>query len=115
VNPDTYIVGDAAIAGQMPKSGFSANSQAKVAAIAIIEGLKGRAPASPAFANTCYSLVAPKNGISVANVYRVTDKGLVSTEGGVSPTAQSPQFRSQEATFADGWYESITQEMFGQA
>jgi len=112
---NVYIVGDATIAGQMPKSGFSANSQAKVAAIAIIEGLNGRTPASPAFANTCYSLVAPKYGISVANVYRVTAQGLVATEGGVSPTAQPPAFRSQEATFADGWYESITQEMFGQA
>ena len=99
----------------MPRSGCAANSQAKVAAIAIIQGLNGRTPASPAFANTCYSLVAPKYGISVANVYRVTAQGLVATEGGVSPTAQPAQFRSQEATFADGWYESITQEMFGQA
>lgn len=110
---NVYIVGDATVAGQMPKSGFSANSQAKVAAIAIVESLSGRTPPSPAFANTCYSLIAPKYGISVANVYRVNAQGLVATEGGVSPLAQAPQFRSQEATFADGWYESITQEMFG--
>ncbi len=115
VDANIYVLGDASIAGDMPKSAFSANSQAKVAAIAIIEGLRGRTPAPPAFANTCYSLIAPKYGISVANVYRVTAQGLVSTEGGVSPTAQPAQFRSQEATFADGWYESITQEMFGQA
>jgi len=112
-HPDVHIVGDATIAGQMPKSGFSANSQAKVAAIAIVEALNGRTPASPAFANTCYSLVAPKYGLSVANVYRVTDKGLVSVEGGVSPTGQPAPFRSQEAVFAEGWYDSITQEMFG--
>ncbi|MCC7049586.1 MAG: FAD-dependent oxidoreductase [Alphaproteobacteria bacterium] len=112
-DPDTYVVGDAAIAGQMPKSGFSANSQAKVVALAIVEGMNGRKPAPPAFANTCYSLVAPKYGISVANVYRVTEQGLVSVEGGVSPTGQPAQFRSQEATYAQGWYDSITMDMFG--
>ncbi len=113
-NGDTYIVGDATIAGAMPKSGFSANSQAKVAALAIVESLNGRAPAPPAFANTCYSLIAPKYGISVANVYRVTNQGLVAADGGgVSPAGQPPQFRSQEAAFAEGWYDAITQDMFG--
>ncbi|MCC6469097.1 MAG: FAD-dependent oxidoreductase [Alphaproteobacteria bacterium] len=112
-NADTYIVGDAAIAGQMPKSGFSANSQAKVVALAIVDGLNGRKPTPPAFANTCYSLVAPKYGISVANVYRVTEQGLVSVEGGVSPIGQPAQFRSQEATYGQGWYDSITMDMFG--
>ncbi len=113
MNPDAYVIGDASIAGQMPKSGFSANSQAKVAALAIIAVLNSRKPASPALANTCYSLVAPNYGISVANVYRVTDKGLVSVEGGVSPTGAPPDFRNREAIFAEGWYASITRDMFG--
>lgn len=114
VDPNIYIVGDSSIAGAMPKSGFSANSQAKVAALAIIGSLNGRKPEAPAFANTCYSLIAPKYGISVANVYRVTDKGLVAADGGgVSPTGAPDQFRSQEATYGEGWYESITRDMFG--
>jgi sulfide dehydrogenase [flavocytochrome c] flavoprotein subunit len=113
MNPDVYVIGDASIAGQMPKSGFSANSQAKVAAISIIMGLAGKKPPSPAFANTCYSLVAPKYGISVANVYRVTDKGLVSVEGGVSPTGAPAAFRDREALYGAGWYASIAQDMFG--
>jgi len=113
MNPDVHVIGDASIAGQMPKSGFSANSQAKVAAIAIILGLSGKKPPSPALANTCYSLVAPKYGISVANVYRVTDKGLVSVEGGVSPAGAPAAVRGREATYAEGWYASITQDMFG--
>ncbi|MGQ0678018.1 MAG: FCSD flavin-binding domain-containing protein [Rhodospirillales bacterium] len=113
MNPDVYVIGDASIAGQMPKSGFSANSQGKVAAIAIVSALAGRKPPSPAFANTCYSMIAPKYGISVANVYRVTANGLVSVEGGVSPAAQPAAFRNREALFAEGWYASITQDMFG--
>ncbi len=114
VDPNVYIVGDATIAGAMPKSGFSANSQAKVAALAIVAALNGGKSEPPAFANTCYSLVAPKYGISVANVYRVTDKGLVAAPGGgVSPAKAPAQVRSQEATYAEGWYESITHDMFG--
>lgn len=113
MNPDVYVIGDASIAGQMPKSGFSANSQGKAAAIAIVAALSQKKPPSPAFANTCYSLVGPKYGISVANVYRVTAQGLVSVEGGVSPTAQPAAFRNREALFAEGWYASITQDAFG--
>ena len=113
MNPDVHVIGDASIAGQMPKSGFSANSQGKVAALAIVSALAGKKPASPAFANTCYSLVAPKYGISVANVYRVTANGLVSVEGGVSPTGAPAAFRNREALYGEGWYASITQDMFG--
>jgi sulfide dehydrogenase [flavocytochrome c] flavoprotein subunit len=113
MNPDVYVIGDASVAGQMPKSGFSANSQGKAAAIAIVSALNGKKPPSPAFANTCYSLIAPKYGISVANVFRVTAQGLVSVEGGVSPAAQPAAFRNREALYGEGWYASITQDMFG--
>ncbi len=81
--------------------------------VALVESLKGRKPPAPVLQNTCYSMVAPKYAVSVANLYRITDKGLVSLEGGVSPTGQTAQFHSQEATYAEGWYSSITQEMFG--
>jgi sulfide dehydrogenase [flavocytochrome c] flavoprotein subunit len=113
MNPDVYVIGDASVAGAMPKSGFSANSQAKVAAIAVILALAGKKPPSPALANTCYSLVAPKYGISIANVYRVTAQGLVSVEGGVSPAEAPALVREREASYAVGWYDSITQDMFG--
>jgi hypothetical protein len=37
--PNVYVIGDASIADAMPKSGFSANTQAKVVARAIVEEL----------------------------------------------------------------------------
>src|SRR5690606_14144319 len=58
---DIYVVGDATIASPMPKSGFSANAQAKVAAAAIVSSLAGNPPAIASFANTCYSLIAPRS------------------------------------------------------
>ncbi len=67
--PSIHVVGDAAIAGAMPKSAFSANAQAKVCAAAVLALLRGETPQTPRLINTCYSLVAPDYGISVAGVY----------------------------------------------
>ncbi|MEX1056851.1 MAG: NAD(P)/FAD-dependent oxidoreductase, partial [Natronospirillum sp.] len=83
---DIYVVGDATIASPMPKSGFSASSQAKVAAAAIVAELAGEAPSKAFFTNTCYSLVGPEYGISVAGIYRENDQGEVeTTSSGLSP------------------------------
>ena len=42
-----HVIGDACFTGAMPKSAFSANAQAKVAAAAIDAILRGREPQSP--------------------------------------------------------------------
>ena len=70
LQPNIHVIGDAAIAGGMPKSAFAANAQAKVCAAAVARLLRGEAPTEPKLINTCYSLVAPDYGISVAGVYR---------------------------------------------
>lgn len=112
--PDVHVIGDSAIAGQMPKSGFSANSQGKIAAVNIIAALTGREPAPGSYANACYSLLGPDYGISVAKVYRSTVDGIVGVDGsgGLSPLAAAPEVRAHEARFAEGWYAAITQDMF---
>jgi NADH dehydrogenase FAD-containing subunit len=52
-----YVVGDACIPGDMPKSGFAANSQAKVAAM-MVRGELIKAQTFPArYTNTCWSLI----------------------------------------------------------
>ena len=116
VVPNIHVLGDACIAGAMPKSGFSANSQAKACARAIISLLKDESPVEPAFINTCYSLLSEDYGISVAAVYRPDENGEISSipgAGGVSPLNAPAEFRQSEAEFARGWYASITAEMFG--
>ena len=114
--PGIHVLGDASLAGVMPKSGFSANSQAKVCAYAIAALQSGAVPPSPSFINTCYSLLSADYGISVAAVYRLGDDGAIAAvkgAGGVSPAGASAGFRRQEADFAKGWYASITSEMYG--
>ncbi len=110
---DVYVIGDACVAGAMPKSGHSANSQAKNCAAAIVSGLAGNAPPEPTYANTCYSLIGPKYGISVAAIYRLKDGVIVKVSGGVSKVGNKSRVHKNESKFARGWYKSITQEMFG--
>ena len=115
LQPGIHVIGDAAIAGAMPKSAFAANAQAKVCAVAVAEMLAGKAPAEPRLINTCYSLVAPDYAISVAGVYRPTSGQLtdIAGAGGISPLDAPAEQRAQEARYADAWFKTITAETFG--
>ena len=115
LQPGIHVIGDASIAGKMPKSGFSANSQGKVAAAAIVSELAGQEPIEPSYANTCYSLITPEHGISVAKVYKISDKKTivgVKGSGGLSPKNEDPIVRRQEAIYTQGWYDAIVHDMF---
>jgi NADPH-dependent 2,4-dienoyl-CoA reductase/sulfur reductase-like enzyme len=113
--PDIHVIGDAAIMGAMPKSAFSANAQAKVCAAAVVRLLAGKQPDQPKLINTCYSLVAPDYGISIAGVYHASDGQLRDVEGagGISPIDAPSSTRAQEASLANGWFKTITEEVFG--
>lgn len=115
---DIHVIGDANIAPPMPKSGYVANSTAKVAVAAALSDLTGRpAPEDPVFFNTCYSHAGADYGISVVGVFRIGEEGFVETpdSGGISPRgplADHAEQRRLEALYADGWYASITRDMF---
>jgi len=113
--PNIHVIGDAAIMGAMPKSAFAANAQAKVCAAAVAKLLGGSSPDQAKLINTCYSLVAPDYGISIAGVYQAADGQLKEVEGsgGVSPIDAPSTTRALEARLADGWFKTITEEVFG--
>jgi sulfide dehydrogenase [flavocytochrome c] flavoprotein chain len=115
LQPNVHVIGDAAIAGAMPKSAFAANAQAKVCADAVATLLHGAAPVPPKLINTCYSLVAPDYGISIAGVYHPKGGQLTDVEGagGISPIDAPPDFRALEASYAEAWFRTITAETFG--
>ncbi|CAM5190310.1 FAD-dependent oxidoreductase [Oligella ureolytica] len=110
---DIYVVGDATIAAPMPKSGFSANTQAKVAAAAIVASLAGKDATRGHFANTCYSLIAPDYGISVAGAYTTEEGKMVERSGGVSPMDADETFRKREADYGADWYAAISLDIWG--
>ena len=113
--PNIHVIGDAAIAGAMPKSAFAANAQAKACALGVARLLNGEAPGEPRLINTCYSLIAPEYGISVAGVYRPANGVLADIEGagGTSPLDAPDEQRHQEATYAEAWFQTIGREVFG--
>jgi sulfide dehydrogenase [flavocytochrome c] flavoprotein chain len=115
LQPGVHVIGDAAIAGAMPKSAFAANAQAKECAAAVAALLRDETPPPPKLINTCYSLVAPDYGISVAGVYHPVNGQLADVEGagGLSPADAPPDFRGLEAKYAEAWFRTITAETFG--
>ena len=115
LQPGIHVIGDAAIAGAMPKSAFAANAQAKVCAAAVVALLVGGTPQNPKLINTCYSLAAPEYGISVVAVYQVANGQLAEVAGsaGTSPLDAPASVRAAEANIANGWFRTITAEVFG--
>ncbi|MFG1421283.1 FCSD flavin-binding domain-containing protein [Roseixanthobacter liquoris] len=108
-----FIVGDAAIPGDMPKSAFAANSQAKVAAMAVRAQLTG-AKAFPArYANTCWSLIDTDDAVKVGGRYAPADGRIKEIEGFVSKTDESADLRKQTEAENVGWYAAITADIFG--
>lgn len=115
LRPGVHVLGDAIIAGGMPKSAFAANSQARACAVAVVDLLRDRTPVTPKLINTCYSLVAPDYGISIAGVYQPANGLLtdVPGAGGVSPLDAPRSARAQEAVYAEAWFKTITSSVFG--
>ncbi len=116
LQPNIHVIGDAAVMGGMPKSAFAANAQAKTCAAAVAALLAGRSPAAPKLINTCYSLVAPDYAISVAGVYRPAANGLLTDVEGAGGTSRLDAPRSDralEAEYANAWFATITDEVFG--
>lgn len=112
---DIYVLGDASSAAKLPKSAYAANSQAKVAAAAIVSRFHDLEPGDPTFVNTCYSVVGEDFGISVAAVYTL-DAATNTIEpipnsGGISPAKVSPEIRKREVSYAHSWFKNVINDM----
>lgn len=112
--PDIHVLGDATIAAPMPKSAFSANAQAKLAALQVARNLLDEPLLPTTLANTCYSFTTPNTAISVSGVYRNDQQKLasISGAGGTSPMDATEDFRRRESNQARAWFQAITTEAF---
>ncbi|BAQ69820.1 sulfur oxidation F protein [Rhodovulum sulfidophilum] len=110
---NVYVLGDATIAGDMPKSAFSANSQAKVAAMQVRAALT-RARAFPAkYSNTCWSLIDSGDGVKVGASYQVGEDRIAKVDGFVSQIGEDAALRKATYEESLGWYAGITADIFG--
>jgi sulfide dehydrogenase [flavocytochrome c] flavoprotein chain len=110
---DIYVLGDASQQGDMPKSGFSANSQAKVCANAVRGALTGSKVFPARFSNTCWSLIDTNDGVKVGASYEATDEKIAKVDGFISQTGESADLRKATYEESEGWYAGITADMFG--
>ncbi len=113
LSDDVYIIGDAtdrASVGSVPKSGYVAYSMGKVCGFAVYNSLLGKETPSPSMINTCYSLVAENEGISVSAVYTYDkNKNKIVTIDGASGI--SPNRSEIIALNAWDWAQAIWKDM----
>lgn len=108
-----YVLGDSSAQGDMPKSGFSANSQAKVASMAIRGELTGAKVFPAKYSNTCWSLIADDDGVKVGASYEPTPEKIASVESFISQTGEDAALRKATYEESLGWYAGITADIFG--
>jgi NADPH-dependent 2,4-dienoyl-CoA reductase/sulfur reductase-like enzyme len=111
---DVHVIGDSIqVAPLMPKSGHMANSQAKVAAAAVVARLLGiEVDPVPMLTNTCYSFVDDKNVIHVASVHRYdADKKTFLTVPGSGGVSAGPT--ELEGQYALSWARNIWADTLG--
>lgn len=114
---DVYVIGDAAIAADMPKSAFSASNQATFVAADIIADLSGKARAPGQYRNTCWSMLAPENSVKIGGDYKPGMKDgrqiLVAIDPFVSKPGESSDLRRQTFQESLDWQQSVVADMFG--
>ncbi|MBN2866382.1 MAG: FAD-dependent oxidoreductase [Thiotrichales bacterium] len=120
LHKNIYVIGDASIAGPLPKSGYAANSEAKICAVAVVTSLNNQPMIEPSWVNTCYSVIKPGDGItsgdgiSVAMVYAYKDGKIVKVDGSGGLTgAFDAELRKREVLYAHSWFKNITVDTFG--
>jgi sulfide dehydrogenase [flavocytochrome c] flavoprotein subunit len=112
--PNIHVIGDACIAGAIPKSASAANAQAKACVAAVVSLLAGKSPESPRLTGACFNTVAPGYAFSLSGVYAPKDGLFNEVEGGgTSPLDAPREVRAQEAETALTWFTTITADAFG--
>ena len=114
LHKELHVIGDASVADAMPKSGFSANTQAKWVARVITEGLAGRDPGTPVWENTCYALAGKDYGLFVADVFKIKEDGKIGrvNKARYLPFDATPAQIRLSAVYQQAWIQAFTQDIF---
>ncbi|SFV39098.1 NAD(P)/FAD-dependent oxidoreductase [Hyphomicrobium facile] len=116
---DVYVLGDAAIANDMPKSAYSAVSQAGVVAADILASLEGKPRAPGKYRNTCWSMLAPDNSAKIGGDYVPATKDgkpyLEVKEPFISKPDDSAELRRETYQESAEWYQTLVADLFGEA
>ena len=108
-----HVIGDAAIAGDMPKSAYAANSQAKVAASAILADLTGSNAGPAIYGNSCWSLIETEDSVKVGGDYAPKDGRITTTHSFISQLDEPATERAANAGEGEGWSVGLTTDIVG--
>jgi sulfide dehydrogenase [flavocytochrome c] flavoprotein subunit len=112
--PDIHVIGDACIAGGIPKSASAANAEGNACAAVIAGLLAGKPAAPPRLVGACYNTVAPGYAFSQSGVYQPKDGMFAESESLVTtPVDATSDMRRREADDAQAWYKTIAVDAFG--
>ena len=111
IHKGIHVIGDASVAGAMPKSGYSANSEAKVCAQNVVNLMNGKEVVELSGINVCYSALNGEQSVSIAGVYKVAEGKIIGVpnSGGISPADFSTT--KLEHIYAESWLRNILTEM----
>jgi len=107
---NVHVIGDACIAGAMPKSASAANSQALRCARAIVASLREQELPSPRFDSVCYSLLGRDRALAIHGRFAVADGEIRQIDIAQDADQPSPQAQALQAA---RWYDRIVDESFG--
>src|SRR5262249_5797942 len=95
MDANIFVVGDACIPGDMPKSDSSATSKAKVAAMTIRGELAAARTFPARYTNTCWSLIAPDDDVKIGGSYEPGDGKIKQIDTFVSQKGEPTEVRRQ--------------------
>jgi sulfide dehydrogenase [flavocytochrome c] flavoprotein chain len=104
-----HVIGDACIAGPMPKAASAARSQAVHCAAAIAAQFAGHPPATSGLDSVCYSMVAPQDTLVIRARFELNGGEIVQVRS--DTPARESMFEPVSA--AEEWYARIRAQCFG--
>jgi|SRR5579863_2296517 len=108
--PDVHVIGDACIAGAMPKAASAAMSQARRCAQAISAALGASATPAPPLESVCYSMLSADSAFAIEARFAVEAHDIRQLSGNPA-TDGAPS--AQRARQAQEWYATLRTQCFG--
>jgi len=112
-DPAVFVLGDAAVAGDMPKSAFAASSQAAVVAQCIRQQLLDAPAAEARYRNKCWSLIAEGDSVFVGGTYQPRDGRIAQVDAEISSPDDDDATRQRNYADSAAWYLQLTTRLFG--
>jgi len=113
IDRNIYILGDACASGDMPKSAFSAVSQAKVAADVIRGELADARPVTARYAASCWSLLETDDSVKIGGSYEPRGGRIRQITSVLSQTGETAGSRKANYQDSLAWYDGVVAGMFG--